>query len=597
MRLNVLVLINSSQPERRYALERVLPYLEHFGVPFDMVDLRTSVLPGHLDDYALIFLAHPALDSRGVFLGSNGTSQIRDAVEAGTGLVSFDPLLSHSLLGDLPALSELLDQETRTGSGQIEISGGGHFITELHSASDILPLLDEVVVSSIPGGDILAYVDSTGSHLPLLTANHLGEGCLLHWASTDWMRSDVLGPLAGLDDLFWRGLVWAARRPFCLRGLPPLMTMRVDDVAGTGHLWASTPLNWAKIAIDAGFKPWMGLFIYNLASETVNELRQMIAQNQATAFPHAFGRPVRSDENVSADGTSLLGRAANYYYPNAYRLRSTQYDEFIYFDHERQRPWQDGEALRGLQAVDDWYQAHAPLPLSPMAIPHWGEMGSNVLAHIRYRWGCDRIATYHGIDASLKGSRWLVGGPFRKYEEPGSALFDRHNRGDRPVYYADFQNFSGAQFFLCFSEIRDETGYEWAPDNDVESTASRGIRQLRRALDSMVLPTLFTHETDFIYKIRPENWEAMMRKIAAGIAGYQPIQVTLDDGVRMVRANQTSKLVDCEYDPQTKQVQAVFRGDTDMKTMFYLFTGGEQIESRLVDVPAFQKDCKVIVNV
>ncbi len=74
----------------------------------------------------------------------------------------------------------------------------------------------------------------------------IGAGQLLSWASTDWMDTRVLGPLAGLDDLFWRGLVWAARKPFCLRGLPPLVTMRVDDVAGTGGHWQQTPLYWAR---------------------------------------------------------------------------------------------------------------------------------------------------------------------------------------------------------------------------------------------------------------------------------------------------------------------------------------------------------------
>jgi hypothetical protein len=190
-----------------------------------------------------------------------------------------------------------------------------------------------------------------------------------------------------------------------------------------------------------------------------------------------------------------------------------------------------------------------------------------------------------------------VGGPFRKNEDPGSALFDRQDRGDRPVYYADFQNFSGKQFFLCFSEIRDETGYEWAPDNDVEATTQRAIRQLRRALDAMILPTLFTHETDYIFKIRPENWKMIIEKINAGIASYQPVQVTLDEAARIVRATRTSRLADCLYDPDNKQVQAVFRGESDVGTTFYLFTGEHQIESHLVDVPEFQEECIVRVDV
>ena len=54
----------------------------------------------------------------------------------------------------------------------------------------------------------------------------------MQWGSYDWMVSTVLGPVDGLDDLVWRGVVWAARKPFVMRGMPNLVTMRVDDVSG-----------------------------------------------------------------------------------------------------------------------------------------------------------------------------------------------------------------------------------------------------------------------------------------------------------------------------------------------------------------------------
>ncbi len=229
-------------------------------------------------------------------------------------------------------------------------------------------------------------------------------------------------------------------------------------------------------------------------------------------------------------------------------------------------------------------------PLSPCVIPHWGEIGSNVLEHIHDRWAGDLIVTYHGIDAPLDGSSWLVGGPFRNFETPGSALFDRKDRGDRPVYYADFQNFAGKQFFHCFTEVRNDTGYEWAPDNNVEATAQRGLSQLKRALDSMALPTLFTHETDYIYKINPVNWQEILKRISTGITAYNPLQVTLDDGMRSVRATKTSTFSECYYEPETGEIQAVFDGYTDVPSFFYLFTGaGQEIASRLVRVPVFEK--------
>jgi hypothetical protein len=569
---NVLVLINSASPGIRQACEWVIPYLEHFGVPCDILDLRRQILPETAGSYPLILLAHPCLDERGIRLNGASLARLKDAARAGTGLVSFDPQISCRLTGESRVDSKL------GAIVEIEIAGGDHTITQNHPANERIALLSELEVAHVPAGVRLA---GSGS-LAFLSANQLEKGRMLNWASASWMHSSVLGPLAGLDDLFWRGLVWAARKPLCLRGLPPMMTMRVDDVAGWGGLWGQSPLYWLEAANQLGFKPWLGLFIYNLPGATVSQLREYLVRGQATAFPHAFGRPNR-------DPTDHY-----FYYEDALPLRAETYDEFIYFNHQQQESWPDVESARGMQAVDAWYRSHAPLPLSPCVIPHWGEIGSNVIEHVHDRWGGDLIATYHGIDAPLDGAPWLVGGPFRNFETPGSALFDRNNRGDRPVYYADFQNFAGRQFFHCFTEVRNDTGYEWAPDNDVEATAQRGLSQLKRAFDSMALPTLFTHETDFIYKIRPENWHEILKRIAQGVAAYNPLQVTLDDGMRSVRATKTSTFKECFYEPETCEIQAVFTGQTDVPTSFYVFTEADQgIASTMVQVPVF-KNRKVV---
>ncbi len=568
MRNNVLVLLNSSSPGIRQGREWVIPYLEHFGVPCDCIDLRWQPLPDDVADYPLIMLAHPSLDEGGRRLGSAGLARLKDAVRAGTGLVSFDPQIRAgwrvSVLQDskLPGITDMV------------IAGGDHYITQNHPAGERIGLLNELHLAQVPAGTTLA---GSGSQA-LLVASQSGRGRVLHWASAMWMQTRVLGPLAGMDDLFWRGLVWAARKPFCLRGLPPLMTMRVDDVAGWGGLWGKSPLYWLEDACRLGFKPWLGLFIYNLPGETVNELRPYLQR--------ARRPPSR---------TPLAGRTATpqiiiFIMKMLFRSERTLTMNLFTFNHQQGKSWSDAEAARGMQAVDDWYAAQAPLPLSPCVVPHWGEIGSSVIEHVHDRWGGDLIVTYHGIDAPLDGSPWLIGGPFRKYETPGSALFDRNERGDRPVYYADFQNFAGRQFFHCFTEVRNDTGYEWAPDNDVEATTQRGLSQIKRALDSMALPTLFTHETDYVYKIRPENWIEIFKGIARGIASYKPLQVTLDDGMRAVRATKTSTFSECLYEPQTGEIQAVFSGQTDVPTSFYVFTeAGREIASQMVEVPVFRK--------
>jgi hypothetical protein len=616
MNINALILHNTSSPHYRDAIVYVLPYLDHFDIPYQSWDINRAPLPSNLGDFSLVVIAHPQIDPQGHQLSH---LRLRKAIEAGTGLVTFDPVFD--LAGGQDADGSSLHQQVVSSRPGFSTQGasvtfnGHHPITSLHVPDETISLAASLHLQPVTGEEVLLTSDGS----PLLAVTSQGAGRIVQWASTDWMDTHYLGSLGGLDDVLWRSLVWAARKPFVLRGLPPLVTMRVDDVAGTGHLWGQSPLWWVHTAIRYGFKPWLGLFPFNLTEPAITELRELLLNGKTTAFPHAFGRPLRSltplpspfgggEQDPSSSGgwgqdPSPAGRGdwgegitsdpCPYYNPAGFPLRSTAYDEFIYYDHEHQRPWFDTEAARGLAAIDAWYAAHAPLPMSSYAIAHWGEMGSNTLAHVRDRWGCEFIATYHGADAPLDGASWLVAGPFRLHEQPGSALFDKSDRGARSLYYADFINFAGRRFFLCCTEIRDETGYEWAPDADVEQSAARGLRQVRRALDSFALPVLFTHETDYIYKISPAAWDGQLERISSGLSAYNPIYVTLDEGVRYVRATKTSRLESATYDPARREVAVHFAGQADVLTHYHLFTSEEEISARLVEVPPFTDGCVV----
>jgi hypothetical protein len=621
MNLNTLVLLNTSSPHYRVAVEYILPYLDHFGIPYTLWDINRIPLPMNLTEFALVVIAQPQIDPRGHQLPRQ---RLLEAVKEGTGLVTFDPAFDlvrqpeHRISVRPDSNEASLLQQTSEAPTDVSTPASAvsytqpHAITSRHASGETLILAAPLRLHPISGDETLLAVDG----VPLLAISSFGAGRIVQWASTDWMDTHYLGPLGGLDDVLWRSLTWAARKPFLLRGLPPLITMRVDDVAATGQLWGQSPLWWVRIANRYGFKPWLGLFPYNLTEAAITELRELLFSGKATAFPHAFGRPRRGmnptpDTSKPAEAgldTSRIYPASSsqprdesrgqgdpcpYYNTASLPLRASSYDEFIYYDHENKRPWSDPEATRGLAAIDAWYAAHAPLLMSSYAIPHWGEIGSNTLGHVRDRWGCEFIATYHGADAPLEGANWLVAGPFRQHETPGSALFDKADRGARAMYYADFVNFADRQFFLCCTEVRDETGYEWAPDGDVENSAARGLRQLKRALDSFALPVLFTHETDFIYKISPEAWEAQLARISSGLSGYNPVYVTLDEGIRYVRATKTSRLVSAVFDPATREVTAHFTGQADVPTHFHLFTSDQEITSRLVEVPPFEDGCVV----
>jgi hypothetical protein len=169
-----------------------------------------------------------------------------------------------------------------------------------------------------------------------------------------------------------------------------------------------------------------------------------------------------------------------------------------------------------------------------------------------------------------------------------------------PNYYADYMTIPGhpefeGRFFNLVTEIRDDAGYEWAPNSgDVPGTIGRGTRQTKRALDSMALATLFTHAY-YVHPFTAENWRATLQGITDNLASYHPINVTMDYACQYIISKHNSKITSSTYDPATRQLTTNLSGVTEIETKFYLFmddSGG--IRDLWVDVPQFTGSTQVV---
>ncbi len=588
---NVLVITNSLSPGFSNAKTYLIPYLEHFGLPYSIVDVAKKNDLKSLNIYALIIVAHKQIETK---LEKSIKQTILNAVSSGVGLVSFDFHFSLQ--------KEYLPTEYNY-TKNLYFSNFNHYITEKHKGQNKLTLFGQMQLPklSIKNQSILLSADSLH---PLIITTQKEKGRIVTWTTLEWMQSFVLGPLGGLDDCLWRSFVWAARKPFALRGLPPIVTMRIDDVAGQGEvLWNETPLYFVRTANKYGFKPFLSLFIYNLRANAIKELRNYLLDEQATASPHAFGRPVRTSQSDFKGDYFTKNESKNfytnyYYNPNAINYRIREYDEFIYFNWLKQQAWPDSIIDENLQAVDNWYISNDPLPISKYIIPHWYELGVNAIPHLVDKWGIEFIGVIMKPGLNYSGYQpWLQAGPFRNYEEPGASAFAEKLRAQRSVYYADFLTIGSRQLFNCVTEIRDNTGYEWSPDNDVEATIKRGVIQLKRAFNSMALAVLFTHETDFINKIKPKNWDKELKGISKEILDYNPIYMTMDNALRYVRATKTSKFENFTFQTKNSKLIAHFTGETDIPTHFYLFTQKfNTIHSKLIEIPIFKDKISIEVN-
>jgi len=587
---DVVVLLNSNSPWVTKGTQKLIPYLDHFGISYTKTDLAEDRLPSGSDKPALVIVSHPGIDGGDITMAGLLEQYLKKNNASGTGIISFDPMLPKSLLnfkGDEPAL----DRDV----GELVFSPEEHYITAYHQPGDVQDLFGYMTIPEMTAEN--GRVLLTGNNHPLLVAADQGSGKIVQWTSQDWMYMSVLGPLGGLDDCLWRSIVWAARKPFIMQAIPPLVTMRVDDVVGSGRQqWDETPLYWAKTVNKYGFKPWLSLFIYNLRPEGIEELKELVNSGSATASPHALGRPPRpesSQEHFDAYYEDQMVKdhfIPDYYHPNAIPYLSDYYDEFIFFDHNNRIPWSDDIAAKALKAVDDWYAEIGPLPRSNYLIAHWGEMGSNTISHVANNWNIEFIAKSKILDKAWGDKAPSIKqGPFGLYEEPVVGIPKKVQPTFRSSYSADFIELAGKEFFAFSSTISDITGYELEPDNDVEATADRGVRTLRRGLESKSLAVLFTHETDYIFRVRPENWDAIFRKISQGITSYNPVYLTMDEALKIIRAHHTSAIKNSQFNRGTGKLEITMSGRTDVATNVCVYTEvNNEVKELQVEIPVFE---------
>jgi hypothetical protein len=552
-RQNALVLVNSQSADYVTGFQHLIqPYLDHFGIPYTVLDISTTEITENINEYALLIIGHRNLDSgTSHYINSSEDGYISGAVNTGTGLVNFDNDLSadHST-GRYPFINTIFTfgYNTETSGSNVTFADPTtNYIIQNHTSGQTITTSPDYLMSlagiTLPGD--VTQLASSGAQ-PFLAVTSYGSGRAVQFGSYDWISNNVKGPLFGLDDLFWRSMVWAARKPFVMQGLPPFVTMRMDDVSG--------PLWWIHDAHDYGFVPWAGIFTNDIDTDEAVDLAGLVADGKATTAIHAFG-----------NGTS----------------------RFFYFDHNNSQNFDDATVASNFAEATQWFSAHN-ISIAKYATPHYYEIGSNVFGNLQ-TWGTTYISTTMDPGQLEASAPWMMAGPFRKYET--GVAYDR----TKNIYYADYMTIPGHpefdnKFFNCTTEIRDVTGYEWLADNrtSVSQATADGTEWLKRPLDSMAIATLFSHEYTFINTVSEPAWRQIMQGITTNIAGYKPMYVSMDYACAYARAIHDSNVTSSIYNPSSKSVSVNLAGQTDMPTKFYVFSEQDgQILGRLVDVPTF----------
>jgi hypothetical protein len=540
---NALILVNSSSASYSDYVKYIKPYLDNFGIPYNVCNVGTDRLPS-LSDYAVIIFGH-----KNVYGNGYPITQLESAVRNGVGLYSFDPHLFDYSSG----FNSVIPQRS-VNSNRIDISNTSHFITQFHvpdaynSTNNVVNLTKYwslIQASNLVGGENLATMSSGSTTVSLLQISRFGNGRIVKWCGYDWVFESTLGPVYGMDDLIWRGIVWAARKPFVMQGMPPFITMRVDDTAGSGG-GVIQNFEWIKICNEFGIIPWCGTFNNSIPQSYIPTLRSLINSNHATASPHAFG------------------------------------NGFIYFNHDKLPSF---DAAANARVAWNFYIQNG-LKISKYFVPHYYEVSSEALPVI-YAMGGEFIGIHMLPDNFYYyPTPWINCAPYR---------INRNGMSDSqlPVYYGGYIELNGIDFFNCLTEIRDDGGYEWYPDNNVTTTVARGIRHLRRALNSMVLACLFTHEYYFA-PISTTNWREIVGQITSAISGYDPEYTSMDYTVSYIRAKTNIRITNVTAG--SNDIQISYAGHNDLDTKCYLFNeNNDQIDYRFVILPQINGSNSVTV--
>lgn len=562
---DALVLVNSRSAGYGDFQHFIQPYLDNFGVPYRVQDIATNAPGTNISRYALIIIGHKQIDTTAAYLTAQVQANITAAISNGTGLVNFDSDLGSGSTGRYGFIQSIFGfgygsaaSATSIAFPATEAAGQMHYVTSRHATNENVALRATISLAGLTLPATNATAVALGSGRPLLIVRKYGLGRAVQWSSYDWMSYTALGPFFGMDDLLWRGMVWAARKPFALHSMPNFVTMRVDDVEG--------PFGWVRIANELGFKPFLALFVSMIDETEARDLKDLTLNGNATASIHSWD----------------FGNA------------------FFYWNHANGTPWPDNVMSNNFYMGTQWHVTHG-IPISKVVASHYSEFSLNAFAGLR-AWGVE-FFPIEVVPGNIwkAGIPWLNAGPFRSYQNgAGDSLW--------PLYYADFLTVPGhpefnGVFFNQYTEVRDMTVSggtyncgEFCPDNDVAGSIGRGTKMLRRGLDSLCLATLLTHDR-YIgpitgsadpLNVTSNNWRTILRGVTNNLSAYNPIYVTLDYGCQYARALKTSRVLSVDYNTVSGEIVPFVSGRADLDTTLQVYTGSDNsIITFNGSIPAF----------
>ena len=516
MKADLLVLTDSSDRRNyRVAQETIFPFLEHFGIPcriFDLVNANETDF-----DTGGVLIAQAEIGHR---LSAKMKTSLFRSVNEGTGLVNLDHHFD-----DWKELAEPLQIERiealsrgdRPVAPTVITIGQTHYINQLQPAGTEKTLLQRVdfLRTKTKGKPLLLSEDAS----PLLLYSSFPKLVQFLVSPQLWLP-DYFGHCAGLDDVLFRAIIWAVKKPFVAKTIPPFVTCRIDDASGSANIFgkkkdsANKKFAYLDILNKFGYIPNIGLFIDDITEEDGNIIKTKYDKGLAEFSPHAFSDP----KNINEHPIYMLHNGDQF---SEAELRKN----FARVD-EKFRRW----GIRQAKAVN----------------AHFCETGTNAVPFLREQ----------GVKFSMQ-----PGVPFG-YNWAGAAegkhpRWDPKPYGDHGFHYDAMLNhpeiFDVVAHPLGSHKLKgsivsndflwgNTTFWEESEFNNIEGAAKKGAGIIKLGLSSGFFGCLMAHEQR-IATLSVNEFEETLRRIDSSLSDREKIFASYDEIAEYLYNHSQSKLM------------------------------------------------------
>ena len=550
--MKTLVIVDSSHPvPYRRVSKAILEPLDHFGILYEILDLSwVRITERDLNNVHLLVIGQEGI---GKSINTEEFNVLLKKVFQGMGFVIFDGYLTWYPEKFLDSLKIGNFHEEKTECLKVVPD---NWITQGITQSSIE--LKQPVSSHPLQSSTWSPFLKNENDLPIGVTTSLGNGkIVLFSTSAGLWQDEYLGHTEGLDGVFWRSLIWAAKKPFIMKAMPPFVTARIDDVSGAGstvslHKETVKKLNWLETFNTYGFIPNLGVFVNDIDNQDSEVIKQKFFEEKADFSPHAFTDP----ENVN---------------------------EFpIYMKHSGEEFTQ--EILENnFEKVDRKFSEWNIKP-SRTVNAHFGEIGLNALPFLKERGGKYLMNPKRVGKAwnDPKSSDWPIKPYGKPYFSMGSIPEDKD--------FFNIVSLPGASFSSEKPEFDFLYGCTtfWKENShiDVDKAIKRGVFQIKRGLENMFFGCLTTHEQRISY-ISLENWDKIIRGISAGIKEIPHIFKSYDYIGIYAENRSAFEITKAEC---KNNISVWLKGKNKVSQLMYLFLEENgTIRQSFLEIPPFEK--------